>query len=154
MRLWLGFEWFTAGWDKLQDSKGWFGDAPGLVGFVQGADAKWAARAEAFGHPAVHYAWFLNFLHFVADHAWFFGPAIVIGELMIGLGLMTGVLTRWAALAAVVLNVMYITGGSAGVNGVFIAAGVLLIAAWWVAGHLGGDRLISSWMSRRQHSAS
>ena len=150
VRLWLGFEWLTAGWDKVQASGRWFGDAPALVGFVQGADAKWEARAQAFGHPAVHYAWFLDFLHFVADHAWFFGPAIVVGEVLIGLGLITGVLTRWAALAAVVLNVMYITGGSAGVNGIFLAAGVLLIAAARVSGHLGGDRFVSSWIARRR----
>jgi thiosulfate dehydrogenase [quinone] large subunit len=144
-RLWLGYEWFTAGWDKLPSSGpgSWFGDAPALVGFVRGADATWAARAEAHGHPDVHYAWFLDFLHFTADYAWLFGPLIVVGELLIGLGLLTGTLTRWAALAAVALNVMYITGGAAGVNGIFLAAAVLLIAAWRVAGHLGGDGVLA-----------
>ena len=37
---------------------------------------------------------------------------------------------------------MYICGGSAGVNGVFLVAEVLLIGAWRVAGHFGGDGLI------------
>ena len=34
---------------------------------------------------------------------------------------------------------MYITGGSAGPNGIFILLGMLLIAAWRIAGHLGAD---------------
>lgn len=144
VRLWLGYQWFVAGWHKLFASGpgSWFGDAPALKGFVGGADAKWANRAEAHGHPAVHYAWFLDFLHFVSDRAWVFGPMIVVGELLIGLGLIAGVATRWAALAAIALNVMYVTGGSAGVNGIYIALAILLMCAWRVAGHLGGDRFI------------
>jgi thiosulfate dehydrogenase [quinone] large subunit len=154
VRLWLGYEWLTAGWEKLgATGRGsWFGHAPALAGFVKGADATWAARANAHGHPGVHYAWFLNFLHFVADHGAVFGPLIVISELLIGLGLMTGVLTRWAALAAIALNVMYITGGSPGVNGIFVVAAVLLMAAWRVAGHLGGDRIIPVRLGGARHA--
>jgi thiosulfate dehydrogenase [quinone] large subunit len=144
VRLWLGYEWFTAGWEKLQGSgsSSWFGRAPALRGFVLGADASWGNRAHAFGHPAVHYAWFLNFLNFVGNHASVMGPVVVFSEILVGVGLMTGILTRWAALGGVMLNVMYVCGGSAGVNGVFIIAGVLLICAGRVAGHLGGDRII------------
>lgn len=151
LRLWLGYEWLSAGWEKLGASSraSWFGDAPALVGFVHGADAIWANRAQSFGHPAVHYAWFLDFLHFVSDHAAVFGPIVVFSELLIGAGLITGTLTRWAALAAVALNVMYICGGSAGVNGLFMLSGVLLIAAWKVAGHLGGDGAITVLRRRR-----
>jgi thiosulfate dehydrogenase [quinone] large subunit len=144
LRVWLGYEWFAAGWHKLHETApgGWTGDAPSLRGFTFGADAIWDNRAEAFGHPNVHWGWFTDFLHFVADHGWFFGPLIVASELLIGAGLITGTLTRWAALSAVALNVMYTMGGSAGVNGVYIAAGVLLVAAYRVAGHLGGDGLV------------
>ena len=144
LRIWLGYEWFHAGWEKLHTAApgGWFDRAPSLVGFVQGADAVWAKRAAAYGHPNVHYAWFLNFLHFVGNHAWFFGPVVVISEVAIGLGLMTGIFTRWAALGAIGLNLMYVMGGSAGVNGVFLAGAVLLVVGWRVAGELGGDGLI------------
>jgi thiosulfate dehydrogenase (quinone) large subunit len=150
VRLWLGYEWFTAGWQKLHATgpASWFGDAPALRGFVHGADAIWANRAQAFGHPQVHYAWFLNFLDFVGNHASIMGPVVVFSEILIGLGLMTGVLTRWAALGGVMLNVLYICGGSAGPNGVFIVAGVLLLCAWRVAGHLGGDRIIIDLLAR------
>ena len=84
VRVWLGYEWLTAGLEKVHahGTASWFGKAPALVGFVAGADASWANRAKAFGHPAVHYAWFLNFLHFVATHAWLFGPIVVFSELL------------------------------------------------------------------------
>jgi thiosulfate dehydrogenase [quinone] large subunit len=144
LRVWLGFMWFTAGWEKLvaHGNASWFGKAPALVGFVQGADASWANRAKAFGHPAVHYAWFLNFLHFVGSHAWLFGPIVVVSELLIGIGLITCTLTRWAAFGGVALNLMYVFGGSAGVNGLFILLGLSLMCAWQVAGHFGGDGLV------------
>jgi thiosulfate dehydrogenase [quinone] large subunit len=144
VRVWLGYEWLSAGMEKLSahGAASWFGHAPALAGFVHGADAAWANRAKAFGHPAVHYAWFLDFLHFVAGHGALFGPLVVFSEILIGLGLITGTCTRWAAIGAVALNLMYICGGSAGVNGVFLVTEVLLIGAWRVAGHIGGDGVI------------
>jgi thiosulfate dehydrogenase [quinone] large subunit len=144
LRLWLGYEWLSAGWEKLHAAgpASWFGHAPALVGFVHGADATWANRAQAFGHPNVHYGWFVDFLDFVGAHGSVFGPIVVFSELLIGLGLLTGTFTRWAALGAVFLNLMYIFGGSAGVNGVFLIAAVLLMCAWQVAGHFGGDRVV------------
>jgi hypothetical protein len=66
--------------------------------------------------------------------------------------------TGVAAVGAVLLNVLYITGGSAGPNGVFIALGVLLAAACRVAGYLGADYAIrpaiSTRWSRRGQSSS
>jgi thiosulfate dehydrogenase [quinone] large subunit len=151
VRVWLGYQWFQAGWEKLHApaGAGWFGDAPALAGFGHGVDAIWDNRAQAFGHPGVHYGWFVNVMHFITDHGWFFGPVVVFSELLIGLGLITGTLTRWAAFAAIGLNLMYVMGGSAGVNGTFLALAALLIAAWRVAGHLGGDRLIHARIQSR-----
>jgi thiosulfate dehydrogenase [quinone] large subunit len=155
VRVWLGYEWLTSGWDKVHAAgpASWFGNAPALVGFVKGADATWAARAQAYGHPAVHYAWFVDFLDYVGDHAWFFGPVVVFSEILIGLGLITGTLTRWAAIAAVSLNLLYIFSGSAGVNGVFLLFGVLLICAWRVAGLIGVDGLVREARARRTTTA-
>src|SRR2546421_7674352 len=52
VRLWLGYEWLSAGLEKLHahGAASWFGHAPALAGFVHGADAAWANRAKAFGH--------------------------------------------------------------------------------------------------------
>jgi thiosulfate dehydrogenase [quinone] large subunit len=74
---------------------------------------------------------------------------VTFSELAVGIGLLLGCFTGAAAVGAVVLNVMYITGGSAGPNGVFIALGVLLIAAWRVAGYLGADYFVLPAISAR-----
>jgi thiosulfate dehydrogenase [quinone] large subunit len=85
------------------------------------------------------YPWFLHILNAMDRHAQVFSIIVTFSELAVGAGLLLGCLTGIAAAGAVALNFLYITGGSAGVNGVFIVLGVLLIAAWRVAGYFGVD---------------
>jgi thiosulfate dehydrogenase [quinone] large subunit len=73
------------------------------------------------------------------QHPQAFSITVTFSELAVGVGLLLGCLTGVAAAGAVALNFLYITGGSAGVNGVFIVLGVMLIAAWRVAGYFGID---------------
>ena len=141
VRLWLGWQWFTAGWQKLTaaGSGNWFTHAAGLQGFIGAANNSYDNRAQAFGHPEVNYGWYLHILNTVGAHAQVFSRVVTVSELAVGIGLLLGCLTGLAAAGGVALNVMYITGGSAGPNGVFILLGVLLVAAWRVAGYLGAD---------------
>ena len=144
VRLWLGWQWLDAGWEKLTGSgyDNWLSHAAGLQGFIAAANASWAHRAQAFGHPEVAYPWFLHVLNAMNGHALLFSRIVTVSELAVGAGLLTGCLTGLAAAAAVALNFLYITGGSAGPNGVFILLGVLLVAAWRVAGYLGADHVV------------
>jgi len=141
VRLWLGWQWFSAGWGKLTGAgyNNWFTHAVGLQGFIAAANTSYDNRAKAFGHPEVNYAWYLHILNSVDVHAQAFSRVVTISELAVGIGLLLGCLTGAAAAGGVALNIMYITGGSAGPNGIFILLGVLLIAAWRVAGYLGAD---------------
>jgi thiosulfate dehydrogenase (quinone) large subunit len=141
VRLWLGWQWFSAGWDKLTGAgyNNWFTHAAGLQGFIAAANTSYDNRAKAFGHPEVNYAWYLHILNSMDVHAQVFSQVVTISELAVGIGLLLGCLTGLAAAGGVALNIMYITGGSAGPNGLFILAGVLLILAWRVAGYLGVD---------------
>jgi thiosulfate dehydrogenase (quinone) large subunit len=141
VRLWLGWQWFSAGWDKLTGAgyNNWFTHAAGLQGFIAAANTSYDNRAKAYGHPEVNYAWYLHILNSIDGHAQVFSRVVTISELAVGTGLLLGCLTGLAALGGVALNIMYITGGSAGPNGLFILAGVLLVLAWRVAGYLGVD---------------
>jgi len=139
VRLWLGWQWFSAGWQKLTGSANWFTHAGGLQGFIAGANASYNNRAAAFGHPETAYGWYVDYLNAVGAHAQTFSRVVTLSELAVGIGLLLGCLTGAAAAGGVALNLMYITGGSAGTNGVFILLGVLLVAAWRVAGYLGAD---------------
>ena len=104
-----------------------------------GANSSYDHRAQAFGHPQVTYGWYVDILNGIDAHAQVFSRVVTISELAVGIGLLLGCLTGAAAAGGVALNIMYITGGSAGPNGVFVLLGVLLIAAWRVAGYLGAD---------------
>jgi thiosulfate dehydrogenase (quinone) large subunit len=141
VRLWLGWQWVSAGWGKLTAAGdgNWFSHATGLRGFIAGANSTYDHRAQAHGHPQVSYAWYVHLLNAVGAHAQLFSRVVTLSELAVGIGLLLGCLTGVAAAGGVALNIMYITGGSAGPNGIFILLGVLLIAAWRVAGYLGAD---------------
>ena len=154
-RIWLGWQWLSAGWGKLTGAgdSNWITHSAGLQGFIAAANADWAHRAQAFGHPQVAYPWYLDVLNQIGQHAQLFSRVVTFSELAVGVGLILGCFTGLAAIGAVVLNVMYITGGSAGPNGVFIALGVLLIAAWRVAGYLGADYFVLPAIIRRRSPA-
>lgn len=133
------------GWLGQADRPGysnWFTHATGLQGFIAAANSSYDHRAQAFGHPEVNYGWYLHILNAFGAHAQVFSRVVTISELAVGIGLLLGCLTGIAAAGGVALNILYITGGSAGPNGVFILFGVLLVAAWRVAGYLGADYLL------------
>jgi thiosulfate dehydrogenase (quinone) large subunit len=141
VRLWLGWQWFSAGWGKLTGAgyNNWFTHDTGLVGFIAGANYSYDHSAQAFGHPEVNYGWYLRILNAIGVHAQLFSRVVTVSELAVGIGLLLGCLTGLAAVGGVALNVLYITGGSAGPNGIFILCGLLLILAWRVAGYIGVD---------------
>jgi thiosulfate dehydrogenase (quinone) large subunit len=141
VRLWLGWQWLSAGRQKLTAAgkANWFTHSTGLQGFIAGANSSYDHRAQAFGHPQVTYGWYVDILNGINAHAQVFSRVVTISELAIGIGLLLGCLTGAAAAGGVALNIMYITGGSAGPNGIFVLLGVLLVAAWRVAGYLGAD---------------
>src|SRR5437870_3560951 len=78
LRLYVGYEWITAGWGKA--TSGWLGGEAGtaIQGFFAGAIGK-ASGA----HPAVSawYAYFLN--NIAAPHAALFSYLITFGELAV-----------------------------------------------------------------------
>ncbi len=167
LRLWLGWEWFQAGWGKVfggnitwrfwawgQEQYGLAGDANiGWVrsGTVEGATvgvgdgvagfASGAIQAAEGPHPDVAYGWYVGFLEWVRDsaHAWM-GPAVAVGELVIGVALILGLFTGIAAFLGAMLNFSFVFAGSAGVNPAMILISGLLILAWRNAGWYGLDR--------------
>src|SRR5438477_13168224 len=89
IRLYVGWEWLSAGYEKLINPV-WVGAKAGvaITGFANGALAKTVGA-----HPDVSswYAWFLT--HAVLPHASTWSYAISFGEFLVGLGLIFGALT-------------------------------------------------------------
>ena len=115
VRLWLGYQWLNAGYQKIWGSEKmgfWYGGGAGVFGF---AKAGVAANSTPYG--AVGYGWWAAFLHnFVMPNASWIAKLISISEFAIGIGLILGLFTGVAAFAAVMLNFTYMMTGSAGVN--------------------------------------
>jgi thiosulfate dehydrogenase [quinone] large subunit len=148
VRVWLGYQWANAGYQKIwgsEKSAFWFGGGAGVKGF---ATAGVVGSSTSKGGAS--YGWWAGFLHnFVIPNASWIAKFIAIGELAIGIALILGFLTGLAALAGLLLNLIYMFTGSAGVNPAFAILSVGLILGWRNAGQLGLDRFALSVMWKR-----
>lgn len=152
VRLYVGYEWLTAGWEKLTGTSiniTTFGKSAGsawvftshdgaaIRGFAQGA------ITQATGaHPAVQ-DWYASFLKtFVIPHPAIWAYLITFGELAVGLGLIVGCLTGIAAFFGLVMNFNYLLAGTVSTNPILGFLALFLILAWRIAGYCGVDRYL------------
>jgi len=149
-RVWLGYGWLNAGYQKLWGSEKaafWNGGGAGVKGFATAG----VAGSKA-GTGGASYGWFAGFLHgFVIPNASWIAKVVTLSELVIGALLILGLFTGAAAVAGLALNVIYMFSGSSGVNPAYAIVAVLLILAWRNAGYLGLDRLALPTMGNRLH---
>jgi NADH:ubiquinone reductase (H+-translocating) len=110
IRLFLGYSWLMEGWKKL--SEGWMTNAM-LAG--KAADGETSASATETGekvfriiaeHTPGWYAWIAETI--VIPNAMFFQIMIVLTEIGIGLALISGTFTFFAAIAAIGLNLNFL----------------------------------------------
>jgi thiosulfate dehydrogenase [quinone] large subunit len=151
VRLWLGYSWANAGYQKIWGSEKaafWFGGGAGVKGFATAGVA-----GSTTGKGGANYGWWAAFLHnFVIPNASWIAKLVALGELLIGVALILGLFTGAAALAGLLLNLTYMFTGSAGVNSMYALASVGLILAWRNAGLLGLDRYALPALSTRVRS--
>jgi len=151
VRVYAGYEWFAAGFEKLtgisinvgtfgQKSSPWvFTTHTGaaIQGFVKGA------LAQTTGAHANVQGWYGDFLKtFVLPHPAFWAYLITFGELAVGLGLILGILTGIAAFFGVFMNLNYVLAGAVSTNPLLGFLGLFLILAWRIAGYYGADRYL------------
>jgi thiosulfate dehydrogenase [quinone] large subunit len=138
-RLWLGYGWLSAGYQKLWGSEKaafWYGGGAGVKGFAT-AGVSGSAAGKGAG---ASYGWWAAFLHdFVLPNASWIAKLVTLSELVIGLLLILGLFTGAAAVAGLSLNLVYMFTGSAGVNPAYAIVSVFLILAWRNAGYIGVD---------------
>jgi len=145
VRLYLGYEWVMAGYEKLI-SPAWFGSDAGaaLNGFVQGALAKTTGA-----HPDVQ-MWYASFLQSaVLPHLNVWSHAVTLGELAIGLGLIVGLFTGVAAFFGFFMNLNFLLAGTVSVNPIMLVLALGIMLAHRVAGHWGLDRYAMPYLKRK-----
>ena len=138
VRLYVGYEWFIAGWEKLGNPV-WTGAKAGVAvkGFLMGALTK--ASGE---HPDVS-GWYASFINnFALHHTVGFSYLVVYGELAVGAALILGLFTGIAAFFGTFMNLNYLFAGTVSVNPLLLLLQLFLILAWRTAGWIGLDRYV------------
>ncbi|AOZ93593.1 DoxX family protein [Paenibacillus crassostreae] len=130
IRLYLGYTWFTGGIHKLT---GGF-DAGG---FLQGAIAK-----STGDNPTVQ-GWWATFLENAAlPSVNFFNVLIPLGETLVGLGLILGMFTTFAALMAMIMNSAFLLSGTISTNVQMLLMEMFIVVAAANGGRIGLDRWV------------
>ena len=119
-----------------------------MSGFLKGAIAKSTEGA----HPEVPH-WYHNLAEqFLLPNAELFGILVSYGEVLVGVALVLGFLTRLAALGGVTMNLAFLWAGTTSTNPPMLLLGVALVLFGSEAGRLGLDYWVipraAAWLSR------
>lgn len=144
LRWYIGYEWLVAGYTKLVNSH-WVGENAGTAvsGFLQQALQKTSGA-----HPDVSsaYAWFIT--NIALPNAAIFSYLVTFGELLVGVALIVGILTTFAALGGAFMNLNYLFAGAVSINPLMLIVQILLVLAWRISGWYGGDYFIYKYLSK------
>ncbi|OXM13576.1 DoxX family membrane protein [Paenibacillus herberti] len=139
LRLYVGWEWMTAGWGKLLDGF----DA---TKFLQSAVAKPVADRATMEAIFPTYTWFIE--HFALPNVKLINFLIPVGEFLIGLGLILGGLTLTAAFFGMMLNFLFLFAGTVSTNPWLLLIGFIIFLAGANAGRLGLDGLLKPYLTK------
>jgi len=145
VRLYLGWEWFIAGWEKVMNPA-WFGTEAGaaLNGFIQGALGKTGGA-----HPDVQ-MWYAAFLKgVVLPNLEIWSNAVAVGEILVGLGLIIGLFTGVAAFFGFFMNINFMLAGTVSVNPILLILALGIMLGRRVAGHYGLDRYVQPFIQKK-----
>ena len=138
VRLYVGWAWLSAGWEKMHNPV-WVGPKAGVAvqGFLNGALSK------TTGAHADVQSWYGSFISgFAIHHTAALSYLVTYGELLVGIALILGIFTGIAAFFGSFMNMNYLLAGTVSVNPVLLILGLFLILAWRIAGWYGLDRYV------------
>lgn len=133
LRLYVGYQWIHAGWGKLT------GEGFSAQGFIQGAIAK-SVPASPGAKPAVQ-AWWGSFLeNFALPNIDLFNFLVPWGEFLVGLALILGFASIFAAVMGMTMNMAFLLSGTVSTNANLLALQFILVALGGAyIGYLGVD---------------
>lgn len=136
LRWYMAYTWLTSGWGKF-NNPAWVNTGEALKGF-------WVNAVKVDPKPVITFDWYRTFIQFLLDtqaYTWF-AKLVVAGELLIGVALLLGAFTGFAAFFGGFMNWNFMMAGTTSVNPVFFTFSILLILAWKTAGYWGLDRYL------------
>jgi len=145
VRLYVGWKWLEAG--LLKWNPAWLEQGTALKALWEqaliGSNESWFA-------PFGWYRDVIAFLLRVHAYTWL-AKAIVVGEVLIGLSLILGLLVGGVALVGAFMSWNSIMIGITGINLVLLPLALLLVFAWKVAGYVGLDYFLLPWLFRQSN---
>ena len=133
IRLYLGYSWLMAGWDKLT------GEGFNASGYLNNAIANPVKGPDG----TLVYGWYVSFLeNFALPNIEIVNFIIPIGEFLIGLGLILGFLTTAAMFFGLLLNFSFFLAGTVSHNPTDILLGFIILTAGYNAGRYGLDHYL------------
>lgn len=137
IRIYVGYQWMTAGFGKVTG-----GFETG--GFLQGA------IAQAGGDNPTVQGWWATFLETVAlPNADLFSFVVAWGELLVGIALILGIFTNFAALMGITMNFAFLLSGTVSTNAQMVILTIFLVIAGYNAGRYGLDRWVIPFLKER-----
>jgi thiosulfate dehydrogenase [quinone] large subunit len=156
-RLWLGWEFLTAGWEKVFGAERtlWIGAQSGeavrqLLGFsLQIAPGGAMAQPQ---HPEVT-GWYAALIrHVFLPHADVMSYLVAFGEILVGIALIVGLFTRFAAAMGLLMNLSYMLAGISSLSPVMMLIEIPMVLTGTLAGYYGLDRYVlpylQAWLTR------
>lgn len=138
LRLYIGWQWFQAGHEKISNPL-WVGPKAGgaIQDFLMGALKKTGGQ-----HPDV-LGWYGIFIKdFALHHTVLFSYLVSYGEFLVGIALILGIFTGLAAFFGGFMNINYLFAGTISTNPLMFLVEIFLILAWRIAGRIGLDRYV------------
>lgn len=145
IRVYVGWQWLSAGFEKITSSS-WVGDKAGTAigGFLTSALTKTGGE-----HPSVQW-WYAEFVKNIAlPNKVVFSYLVSFGEVAVGLGLILGALTPFAAFFGAFMNFNYLFAGTVSTNPVLLLGELVILAFWKKSGALGLDRFLMPMLSKK-----
>lgn len=136
LRLYVGWEFLKAGHEKLTQGFN-------STGFLKGAAAK--ATGE---HPAVQ-GWWADFLNnFAIPNSGLFNFLVPWGEFLVGIALIVGIFTTFAAVMGATMNFAFMFSGTTSTNPQMVLLEVFIIVAGFNAAKIGLDYWVIPFVKR------
>lgn len=139
MRLFTGYQWLKSAREKLADPE-WMATGQAVQKFWQGA----VDVPKPPARPRIYYGWYRELLQAMLDldaHTWL-APAMAVGQLGVGLGLLIGGFTRAAAFFGALMNLLFLLTGMSGNNPLMLTFELLMLLSRRSPGRIGLDGLL------------
>lgn len=140
VRLYVGLQWLEAGLSKITSSV-WTGDKAGaaISGFLNSSLAKTGGE-----HPDVQW-WYAEFIKNIAlPNKVIFSYLVSYGELLVGIALILGIFTSFAAMAGIFMNFNYLFAGAVSTNPILLIGELIIVYFRRRASVFGFDKFVQT----------